>query len=80
MNSVPVQRPPASPKDIDQNFLTNWYASIRAPGSTVSPPANSTSAGVFGQMALDANYVYFCVKTGSTQGMATWKRIPLNPF
>jgi len=42
-------------------------------------PASSTDAGVTGQIAWDANYLYVCT-AGGTTGQGTWKRVQLQSF
>lgn len=39
-----------------------------------SPPKTVTAAGIAGQVAFDANFVYVCV------GSNSWKRSPLSTF
>ena len=70
----PVLPPPADPRKFDSQVLTNWFDGIRAPASTVPPPATSTSAGIAGQIAYDATFLYICVAAN------TWKRVPLGAF
>lgn len=59
------------------------FANIQAAGAVIAPymieatpavPATSTSPGVTGQRAWDANYEYRCVATN------TWKRSPLSSW
>lgn len=71
---VPVSPPPQDLKALDPKTLANWYASMRAPASTVAPPATAKSVGMAGQIAFDANFAYFCIATN------TWKRVAITIF
>jgi hypothetical protein len=44
-----------------------------APSTIASPPLQSTSIGTVGQLAYDANYLYFCVGTNTwSQYTSNW--------
>lgn len=51
-----------------------WFQSITTALIIPNPPATSTSAGIPGQRAFDANFEYVCIATNS------WKRIALVAF
>lgn len=44
------------------------------PGQFVAVPATSASAGVAGQFAYSATFLYICV------GPSTWRRVALSTF
>lgn len=47
------------------------------PSDYVEPPITMTSAGVYGQIAFDDNFMYRCIKSGS-DGNALWVRNPMS--
>ena len=71
-----VAPPPSSGriKDVDSKTLTNWYQAMRSPAGGVAAPASSTSTGIAGQIAYDANFLYICIGTN------LWRRVPLGAF
>ncbi len=65
--------------NIDLNLRTQNSGVVKANGvpvvtQIVTPPANSNSSGVAGQIAYDANYFYQCIATN------TWKRSALSTW
>lgn len=78
--AVAVAVPPLEAKGITSQLLSNWYASLRAPASTVAPPATSGSAGVAGQIAFDDDFFYVCIRTNTAIQAALWKRLALTAF
>lgn len=51
--------------------LSDDGATLTVSFKYASVPASATAAGTAGQIAYDANYLYFCVSN------ATWRRMPL---
>lgn len=85
--AIPVAYPPTNTPLLieDKGKITNaltapwiqWmisaWTNLRSPAGT-TVPANSTVAGVPGQLAYDQNFLYVCV------GVNLWKRIALTNF
>lgn len=60
-----------SPNGMDFNGPANFSAGLRLQST---PPATSSSTGVTGDIATDANFIYVCVATN------TWKRSALSSW
>jgi heme/copper-type cytochrome/quinol oxidase subunit 1 len=54
--------------------LSDHDASLLTKLTLVAVPTSSTSTGLTGQIAVDANYIYMCTSTN------TWKRTPLTTW